>query len=120
MANEISIESTITIAPPIGTSQSLPYSKQITMSGSRVVRAIQQIGTSAEALGVGEISSMGVLIIKNLDATNFVSVRNGSGGADLCKIKPGEQWEFRLPPAAVPYAVADTAACYVEYILTEN
>ncbi len=89
------------------------------MAGSRVVDDTQLIATSAEAIQMGEITTPGWCYIKNLDAANFVSIRNGSAGADVIKLLAGESAFFRWPSTAVPYAIADTGACYIEYIIAE-
>lgn len=83
---------------------------QIDISADPRVDIIQTIGTSAEALILGDVSAPGICIVENLDPTNFVSLRVGSGGDNFQKILPGEAWPFRLA-TLTPYAIANTAAC---------
>jgi hypothetical protein len=77
---------------------------------------IQAVGTSEEALNLGDIGTGGYCFLKNLDATNFVKVRPGTGAADLIKLLPGDVALFRLV-AAAPFAISDTASCNVEVAL---
>lgn len=88
------------------------------VAGSNTTYGTQLIGTSAEALNLGEIGTAGYLLIKNLDPTNFVKIRNGSSGTDVVKLKPGDPACFRIN--GTPYLIADTAACAVEYWLIED
>jgi len=92
---------------------------QIDVSGDKVTRLIQEIGTAEEALDVGDVGTAGYIIMKNLDDTNFIEIRPGSGTADLIKLKAGEVAMFRLALNG-PYAIADTAACDLEFLLIED
>lgn len=91
---------------------------QIDMTGDNYVRLQQTIGTSAEALFLGDIVTPGWISISNQDATNYVTIRSGSGGQDLVKIMPGETQEFRLA-TTTPYAVANSAPVKVDYLMLE-
>ena len=120
MANEIAFSGSLRVLPSIGrTREALVSGFRADMAGSRVVDDTQLIGTSAEAIQMGEITSPGWCYIKNLDVTNYVTIRNGSTGADVIKLLAGESAYFRWPSTAVPYAIANTASCYIEYIIAE-
>jgi len=104
-----------------GTSHSLSLTNQeIDVSGTNSIHHRQTIGTSEEALQLGEVTAGGYMIIVNRDATNFVEIRPNTAVADLCKLKAGEGTILRLAADAVPYAIADTANCEVEYIIVED
>ena len=92
---------------------------RVDVAGDKVTRVIQEIGTDEEALDIGDITTPGYILIKNMDDTNFVEIRPGSGTADLIKLEAGEIALFRLALAG-PYAIADTAACDIEMLLIEN
>lgn len=92
----------------------------VTMSGNPWVAGTISVGTSAEAIPLGEVASLGWAFFLNKDATNFIKIRNGSGGADLLKLKAGEFAVGRLLDTAAPYAIADTAACLLEYAILSN
>lgn len=92
--------------------------KVLDVTGDRWVHNIQSIGTSEEAIDMGDIAAGGFSFWWNHDATNFVTIRSGTGADDLVKIGPGEPALFRLT-ASAPYAIADTAACELEYVILE-
>ncbi len=56
----------------------------------------------------------------NLDATNYIQIYNGSAGAILVRLKPGERFPIPLDPGCVPYAKAHTAACQMEYLIVSE
>lgn len=91
---------------------------QVDVSGTAALHARQTVGTSEEALNLGDVTAVGYLIVVNRDDTNFVEIRPGTGVADLIKIGAGEVALFRLATTATaPYVIADTASCQIEYIL---
>lgn len=89
------------------------------VSGDDYIHATQTIGTSEEALGIGDLGTLGWALIVNRDDTNFVEVRPGTGVADLIKIKAGEFALFRFT-MNTPYMIADTASVLIEYVIIEN
>ena len=85
---------------------------QVNVTGDNALQHIQSIGTSEEAITLGDITVGGYCFFKNLDATNFIEIRQGTGASDLIQLKAGEFAIFRISPdATAPYAIADTAAC---------
>jgi hypothetical protein len=78
---------------------------------------IATVGTSDETLALGDISAPGWVIIKNLDATNFVLL--GSDGTSYpIKILPGQTVGPVFWNAAAVHVKADTADCAVAYQFT--
>ena len=76
------------------------------------------IGFAAEeALDLGDAGAGGLFMAVNRDTTNYVEIRPNTGVADLVKLKPGEPCLFRLAADAVPYALANTAAVPLEYLV---
>lgn len=92
--------------------------KTFTVTGDKFTHIIQEIGTAEEAIDLGDVSAGGYSFWWNHDSTNFVTIRPGTGADDLVKIGAGEVALFRLA-ASAPYAIADTAACEVEYVILE-
>jgi hypothetical protein len=92
-----------------------------TMSGTDYVKGTQTIGTTAEVLGKGEITTPGFLFIKNLDGTNYIELEKAtfSTTAGTVKIKAGEVALFRVASSTI-YACANTAACDVSYLMIED
>src|SRR3990167_4168263 len=121
MANELTLSIKATYAKS-GTEITFPdpahQSIQSTVTGSRFLVMRQAVGTSEEALELGDISTGGYCVMFNRDATNFVSIRPATGAANTIRINPGEFAVFRFGSGATaPFAIADTAAVDVEYFL---
>ena len=87
-------------------------------AGDLYLDGIQTIGTSVEAITIGDIATPGFVFLKNLDSTGTVTIRNGSGGADVVKLAPGDIAFFRLA-ATTPYAIATTNACDLHVVIYE-
>lgn len=122
MANEIKISSQLRfikggVKITVGTAN-----HYVDVSGDHSVHNTQEIGTNAEALGVGEIGTVGYCWFRNMDGTNFVEIGyNDVGGfMNVIKLKAGEECgPVRLGQDA-PYAKADTAAVDLEYVIVED
>jgi hypothetical protein len=92
----------------------------ITVAGSQIVHNVQSVGTSEEALNLGEVATGGVLLAVNRDPTNFVELRAATGETDAVRLNAGEPAVMRVSAdAAAPYVIADTAAVRLEYWLIE-
>lgn len=76
-------------------------------------QGIQAIGTSEEALNVGDVSSVGLIVLINRDDTNYVEI--GLTGSYSIKLKPGQFAIF--PPAGTMTAAANTAEIDLEYYI---
>lgn len=121
MANEITSQVTLQVNKN-GSNTTRASSKQSTMSGNPVAHAVKSVGFAAhEAVTLGSVTSCGWSFLKNLDATNFVTI-----GIDVAatfypvlKLKPGEAAVFRFGTNA-PYAKADTAAVLLESWINQD
>ena len=119
MANEITQNITLQVTKN-GETTSLAHSKRVTQTGDDYTKKTQNIGTSAELVDLGDITGApGQLVIKNLDATNFVEI-GGDSGLTVFKLKilAGEALLIS-PSSATIYAKADTAACRVSIFAIE-
>ena len=72
---------------------------------------IESIGTTEENISLGDVSSVGWICIRNLDATNFITFGTVTNQRGM-KLKPGESHAFRAANNAL-FVKADTAACNV-------
>lgn len=81
------------------------------------IEGSMSVATGATAIPLGGVTSCGWAYFKNLDPTNYLTIRNGSGGADLAQLYPGESAWLPLITTCVPYALANTAACLLEYLV---
>ncbi len=118
MANELTLSASIKFAKGNRSANMSKSGLQLDVTGTNYVSKTQVVGTTAEALDKGEMTTPGYVLIKNNDTTNFVEVRDGSGGADVVKIRAGGFALFQLA-TATPFVIADTAACEIEYVLIE-
>lgn len=121
MANEIALNASLTFKKN-GVEESLSKTSSITVSGKRCIRHVQNIGTSEEAMVIGELATLGYCMIRNMDSTNYVEIRSGTGTANFMKLKAGESaGPFRFGSGATaPYAIANTAAVDIEYLIIED
>jgi hypothetical protein len=120
MANEITVTLSLTVNKPAVMTSALSRAVTaalFTMTGNPWVGATQLIGTSATAIGLGGITAPHWAYFHNLDATNYLTIRNGAAGADLLKLLAGEYALCPLLDTAVPYAVANTSSCLLEFLI---
>lgn len=93
----------------------------VTWTGNNALHNRQTVGTSEEALVLGDCGAGGFLILVNRAASNYVKIRPASGAADLIRLRAGEGACFRLDAGATaPFVIADTAPCELEYVLLED
>lgn len=123
MANEITISASLSVAKGNVSSEALAISAlKATLAGEDFIKATQSIPTTAggTAIGLGGLSTVGWMLIKNNDNTNFVDILTAVSGTAFARLKPGEICLFRIAPAlTAPAAMANTAAVMIESILIE-
>ena len=82
-----------------------------TVTGNQWMDNVQAVGTSEEAILLGDVAAGGYCFFMNMDTTNFVELRSGTGATDFIRLLAGEWCIFRLSPdATAPFAIADTAS----------
>ena len=122
MADEVSVTVVITFDKDnvVGVERR-PGTLSFTVSGSRYQQSVASVTTSEAALDLGGLTgaTLGWMYAKNLDDTNFVELRMGTGAADFPKLKPGEVFLGRLA-GDTPWAIADTDTCELEYLIIED
>lgn len=99
--------------PPFGAS-----GVKLDVSGSRFIRNTQLIGTTQEALILGELTDPGYGIFHNLSTSNTIYIRRATGEGDMIKLRPGGWACFELE-ATAPYAVSTSSASYLEYLIVD-
>ncbi len=117
MANEIQLQASLNITKN-GATFAGSGSISVTQSGNASIGNVQAIGTSTEALLIGDITDLGYVFVKNLDATNFVRIGLNTPvvAADaFTTLLPGE---FAMFPTRLEtiYAIADTGACNLQVV----
>lgn len=92
------------------------------MAGTKFMQGSQLVPTTAggTAINLGTLATVGWFLIINRDTTNFVSLYNAVSGTKFAKLKFGEPCCGRFDPSVTaPAAIADTAACLIEYLIFE-
>ena len=119
MSNEITATGILEYEDSEDASETLSISDLIaSVATKKYIKGKQAIGTSEEAITLGEVTSPGWAIFINRDETNFINLKVATGGAIFAKLKAGEFAILRLGSGAqAPYAIADTAACQLEYFI---
>lgn len=94
------------------------------VTGGDVTFRTHVVGTSAEALTLGEVGTPGFIVVKNIEGTNTsnyvclgASTVTSSNG--LVKLKNGDVAMFRLGISA-PYAISDGNSCEIIYAIIED
>lgn len=121
MANEISYTANLS-----ATKSNLSLSRasgtlRADLTGAKFYNAVQNIGTSYEAIAIGDVASAGFAWFKNHDATNYVEIGLEVSAAfyAFVKLKPGEVWMGRLATTTI-FGRANTGAVNLETMLIEN
>ncbi len=106
----------------------------IDVTGNALIQNVQNVGTTAEALVVGDLAfdtngstgdgTIGWGVFKNLDTTNYIQIGHTGVAADkdyLVQLLAGETCAFRLNAFQMTSikVIADTAACDLQYLLIE-
>lgn len=119
MANEISSSVALSVSKN-SASFSARADKTFDQSGNVAIQNVQNVGTAAEALSLGDISGVpAMILIQNLDTANYVDVALDSGMTQIfAKIGAGKHalWP---PNAAAVYVRANTAAVRILVLACE-
>lgn len=78
-----------------------PGQVSITQSVQGEHAPVVTVGSTAEEnLSTGDIGTLGLIVGRNLDSTNYVTIGPSTGGAmkPLIRVKAGETFAFRLEP----------------------
>lgn len=121
MANEITYAVSFSASKGGAAINSGTLSDTIDMTGVDMGTVTQAIGTSNEALDVPvDVTGDVHLLVKNLDATNYVEIFKDNGNSHLLsKLLAGEACSLRAVPSASLYARANTAAVQIQFWICE-
>ncbi len=121
MADELTLSATFSYKDGDSEFEDSVGNLGVDVTGKLIAAGVQAITTSEVALGLNGVTAGGMLWIRNLDDTNYVSIRSGTGATNLIRLKAGEFALFRLDAAATaPFAIADTATVNVKYALLSD
>jgi len=122
--NEIQITASLTVNKP--TIMSSAVARSISnllrnMNGNFIIGPTQMsVPTSATLIPIGGITSPHYAFFENMDPTNYITIRNGAGGADVPQLFAGDVAFIPLLITGTFYAIANTAACIMEYMILSN
>lgn len=118
MANEITVTTSVAVVNG-SVSESLSDSATtFDQTGTRFIKGVQAVGTSEEALDMGDLTDPGWCYMKNLDSANYVSVYAATGETEMIRLLAGEHMAFRMV-ATAPFVKADTASVDLEYMIVQ-
>lgn len=116
MADELTTRFQLTYANGNDSFNLTPITQQQDVAATPRVQGVQDIGTTEEAIALGDVASDGgAFYARNLDATNFVEI--GLTGSYVIKLKPGEFCFLSGVSDKDLYARANTAAVKLAYAL---
>lgn len=118
MANEITLNLSLKVAKSYLQQTMAPGTVTADLSGTNATGGSQNIGTSAEAIVMNDVTTAGYAFFRNLGPTNYVEIGTGTGTnfAAFAKLKAGEPAVIRLGTSA-PTAKANSAAIDLQYFI---
>jgi hypothetical protein len=121
MANEITVQAKLSVVKSFLNHTEYPGVLTFDMSGSNATGGAQNIGTAAETITMGDVSTAGYSYFRNLGPTNFVDIGSGTGTSyvPFLKLKAGEVALCRLGTNA-PTARANVAAVNLQYYILQD
>jgi hypothetical protein len=88
------------------------------MAGAVYVEGTVSVATSDTAIPMGQVTQPHWAYFHNLDTVNFVKLKTATAGAYFAKLLAGEYAFFPLlDTLTAPYAIADTSAVAMEYLI---
>ncbi len=121
MANELTITISLTYERGKTKLSVQENNLQVDVTGDLAIQHVQNVGTSEVAIDLGGVTAGGYMFARNLDSTNYVEIRSGTSATDVIRLKAGEVALFRLSAdSTAPFAIADTAAVDLEYLLLSD
>jgi hypothetical protein len=120
MANEISLTASLSCfkSAIMGTAIGRSITNLLrNMSGSNYIQDTVVVPTSATVVALGGVTNPHWSFWLNLDPINYIQLQNGVSGAVLVRLLAGDFAMFPLDQGATPYAISNTGACQMEYLI---
>ncbi len=119
MANNITLNILLNVAISGTNLRAIFQQNQATMAGDAAIDNVQSIGTGAETLNLGDVSTIGYTLIWNLDATNYVEIDSANSFDKFPQKIPAGKCIILAPQTTTIYAKANTGACLVRVLSAE-
>lgn len=99
-----------------------PADFELTVATLKYTKFKQNVGTTEEAIVLGEVTAPGYAVFINRDTTNYIELRVATGGAKFATLKPNGGFAILYlgAGAQVPYAIANTSACQMESFIVSQ
>jgi hypothetical protein len=119
MANEIALRVQVAVAKAGWAAALDTLALSLAMAGTKGFENQQTVGITEEALLLGDVGAANTLLVgRNLDATNFITIKPATGGVALTEVRAGQPVVIRFTSTiAAPFVQADTAPCEFQYVL---
>lgn len=120
MADEITLTMRMLVSKGNLVHKEEPGIQSITLNGANGTGGIQNIGTSAELITMGDTGTAGWAFMRNTDTTNYVDLGTSTTSfVAFARLKAGEACMFRLGTNA-PAARANVAAINLQYFILSD
>lgn len=124
MADEIKVKLSIQVANGTFKERFDPDQMLIDQSTTVTMAAgCISVSTTAETIGLGDVTNPGVAWFTNLDPSNYVLLGSGTTGGignGFMRILAGESWVVRLTTGTTYLAEADTSPVQLRYTILGN
>ena len=111
MSNQITVSALLNISLAAGGTVSGSAGTSATQTGTHSIENVQNIGTTAETLLLGDCANAAFILFKNLDPTNYVEVDSASAMTSFPQKVLPLGFILLSPETTTIYAKAHTAAC---------
>ena len=120
MADEITISGSLKVSNGLLTSSRSVTRLQANQAAQVSREGVQSIGTTYEAIDLGDVATAGYVYIRNIDTTNYVEIGTeaSSAFAPVIRLLAGEAALFRA--GAVLFAKANTAAVKIDVLILDT
>jgi len=123
MANEITVSITFkAVKGYLNIQNAVSSSWTLNAAAPNSAGGTQLIGTTGDAIALGNVATNGWAFFQNCDATHFVEIGYWDGAAfnPVFRLNAGEAGVFRIAQGAAPYARANTAAVVLKKEIIDN
>lgn len=121
MANEITIQSRLTLSKGGNKASFAPDTQKVTQTGTRLKDVVVNVATTEQTLTISDVGTPGYIAFQNLDGTNYVQWGIATG-VYTGRVRAGEVANpFRIDGGvATLYLKANTAACDLRVVVLED
>jgi hypothetical protein len=120
MASELTVNASLVYEDSEDVSAScVQLNDIINVTTKKPVKNRQTITTSEVAINLGGVASLGWMMFKNLDETNYIEIKTGTGGTIIGKMLAGESYGPVRCGSGItaPYAIATGGSCEMESLI---